>query len=363
MRTRHRSIRPLIAGLAGAGLAAGVLGALPQTAAADPPQPRGSAQLQPAPSSADREVAAPAPYLQQKLTWEPCYKPEELPPGMPPGVLRMQCASFAAPMDWKKAATSAPIRIAVSKLPATTQPARAALFTNPGGPGGAGRDLPALFLAQNRTALLASQDIYGIDVRGTGRSTNATCGGFGGATLDYRDRSATNLNLVLDQNALLARVCNVKGGAFLDQVTTENTVKDLDLLRQLVKQPRINWIGYSGGTWLGAHYATYFPKQTGRFVLDSSNEFTCAVAEDVRRQPAAWLRAAVPRRLAPLGRQASPAVQARAHPRGGAALLRTGPGRTRRLASRSRRRRRRRADPGQPHRPEPLQQARLPGVR
>ncbi|HEU0129223.1 MAG TPA: alpha/beta hydrolase, partial [Pseudonocardiaceae bacterium] len=52
------------------------------------------------------------------------------------------------------------------------------------------------------------------------------------------------------------------------------TVQDLDLLRHLIGAEKINWLGYSGGTWLGAYYATYFPDRVGRFVLDGNLGFT-----------------------------------------------------------------------------------------
>jgi pimeloyl-ACP methyl ester carboxylesterase len=216
-----------------------------------------------------------AGYTRQVIDWQPCFPPgEDLPPGVPADVRRLQCGSFAVPMDWKRPSSSPAIQIAVSKLPTTTQPAQGATFTNPGGPGGPGLFTPLAFLLAGRTALLNTQDVYGIDVRGTGASTNVTCGNFSPASLEPRNRSKANLELILDQAALGARVCDSEGGALMDNITTENTVRDLDLLRRLINRPKINWIGYSGGTWLGAHYATFFPKQTGRFVLDSANEFT-----------------------------------------------------------------------------------------
>ncbi len=216
-----------------------------------------------------------AGYTRQVIAWKPCFRSaDDLPEGMPPEAIRLQCGSIAVPMDWKRPSTSPAIRIAVNRLPARNQPAQGATFTNPGGPGLADRFMPLTFLLAQRNVLLNTQDIYGIDVRGTGDSTNVTCGSFTPSALDYRNRSQANLNRILDQAAQWAQKCDTKGGALMDQITTENTVRDLDLLRQSINQPKINWIGYSGGTWLGAYYATFFPRQTGRFVLDSANEFT-----------------------------------------------------------------------------------------
>ncbi|NUT93651.1 MAG: alpha/beta fold hydrolase, partial [Saccharothrix sp.] len=62
-------------------------------------------------------------------------------------------------------------------------------------------------------------------------------------------------------------------------VNTEQTVRDLDLLRHLLGRDKISWIGYSGGTWMGAYYATYFPDRVDKFVLDSNTEFTTTFQE------------------------------------------------------------------------------------
>ena len=51
-------------------------------------------------------------------------------------------------------------------------------------------------------------------------------------------------------------------------------MKDLDLLRQVIGRKKVDWVGYSGGSWMGAYYATYFPKTLDKIVLDSNTEFT-----------------------------------------------------------------------------------------
>jgi pimeloyl-ACP methyl ester carboxylesterase len=229
----------------------------------------------PAPASPSAAAAPSAsPFEQQKLEWQPCFGEDSPVLSDLPAAKALQCATFAAPLDWRRPTAHPPIRIAVSKLPATAQPARAALFTNPGGPGGPGLFLPLSLLVKNRTAILSSQDVYGIDPRGTGASTNATCGRFDAQLPDVRSRSRADLNLLLDYAALQARLCQARGGTLLTHVNTPNTVRDLDLLRRLIGRSTINWWGVSGGTWMGAQYATTFPKRTGRFVLDSAAEFT-----------------------------------------------------------------------------------------
>ena len=49
-----------------------------------------------------------------------------------------------------------------------------------------------------------------------------------------------------------------------------DTARDLDLLRQAVGSPRLNYLGVSDGTGLGAVYANLFPATTGHLVLDGN---------------------------------------------------------------------------------------------
>lgn len=220
-------------------------------------------------------------FREQKPDWTPCLSRRD-DPGLPSGYYRQECATLTAPMDWRDPNSGATVKLAVSRLPATDKAAdkaagkasRGVLFTNPGGPGGAGVDLPLLFLSDERKAITRSQDVYGMDVRGTGASANVTCGGASSTTLDPRDRGGANLNLILDGARYLARACDTAGGALIDLVDTEQTVQDIELLRSVIGAPKINWLGYSAGTWLGAHYATAFPGRVGHMVLDSNTDFT-----------------------------------------------------------------------------------------
>ncbi|GAA3430505.1 alpha/beta hydrolase [Kutzneria kofuensis] len=242
----------------------------------------------PAASAAGGPAAAvPAKYLAQQIAWKPCFNP--VPPGLPPGSERMLCGTFAAPMDWSHPTAHQDISIAVSKLPATG-PSKGSVLLNPGGPGGPGLTMPLSFL--DRTKLTGAEDLIGFDVRGTGNSSNTTCnGGLDiGSTLDYRDRSPGNINLLLNSAKLTAQYCQQFGGEFGPFVNTEQTVKDLDLLRALLGRDKINWVGYSGGTWLGAYYATYFPNRVGKFVLDSNTEFTTDWQDSFDWQPLGFQR-------------------------------------------------------------------------
>ncbi|GAA3879514.1 alpha/beta hydrolase [Saccharothrix violaceirubra] len=209
--------------------------------------------------------AAPDPFGDQVLAWGPC---TDIPDSEP-----LECSAFSAPRDWNRPHDGNRITIAISRLKSPTRHARS-LLTNPGGPGEPGRTMP-LFLA-TRAKLADNVEIVGIDVRGTGASTNVTCGGFvfPDFPVDPRDRSPRNVDLIYDAAEFQAKTCQTLSGDFGKYVDTEQTVKDLDLLRRLLGRDRIDWLGGSGGSWLGAHYSAYFPGHVGRFVLDANVDFS-----------------------------------------------------------------------------------------
>lgn len=243
----------------------------------------------PAPASTLNTTNIPAHYAGQTLDWHPCAAEELLT--LPPGtdISGLECATYRTPRDWDRAGERQDLTIAVSRLK-STGPSTASLLTNPGGPGGPGRWQPTMFRGQDK--LREHQDIIGIDVRGTGKSTNVTCRGAVDVIrqLDPRDRDPRNLNQILANAEHAAKSCQTAGGELGPLITTYQTIKDFDLLRALLGREEINWVGYSGGTWLGAHYAQQFPQRTGRFVLDSSTEFTTTWQNSFNRQPVGFER-------------------------------------------------------------------------
>uniref|UniRef100_UPI0028E85187 alpha/beta hydrolase n=1 Tax=Actinomyces viscosus TaxID=1656 RepID=UPI0028E85187 len=61
-----------------------------------------------------------------------------------------------------------------------------------------------------------------------------------------------------------------KPAGLLDHVDTVSVARDLDVLRTLSGDDKLNYAGFSYGTYLGAHYAELFPANTGRIVLDGA---------------------------------------------------------------------------------------------
>jgi pimeloyl-ACP methyl ester carboxylesterase len=53
-------------------------------------------------------------------------------------------------------------------------------------------------------------------------------------------------------------------------MSSTEVARDLDVMRALVGDAKLNYFGVSYGTFLGALYADLFPQRVGRFVLDSA---------------------------------------------------------------------------------------------
>ncbi|MEV5543141.1 alpha/beta hydrolase [Saccharopolyspora shandongensis] len=232
----------------------------------------------------------PAEFAAQRMQWAPCF-PSELPPDLPPGSERLQCGAMTAPMDWHDPDNGKEISIAVTRLSPADGPRDHALFTNPGGPGGAGLGMPLAMLNMGIPEVMNAFDVYGIDVRGTGGSSTVSCGPMDAvAGVDVKDRSPESIKVLMGVNRQLAADCQEHSGELGRYITTEQTVADFDLLRQVEQREKINWYGVSGGTWLGAYLATYFPQSVDKVVLDSNTEFTGSWQEVFGWQPMAFER-------------------------------------------------------------------------
>ena len=201
-------------------------------------------------------------FYKQKLGWAPCKdKPQ------------MQCANVKVPLDYKKPGGRA-ITVAMAKLPAKGGKPIGSLFVNPGGPGESGIDLVSRADKTFGKDVIDKYDIIGFDPRGVGSSTPVDC-------VDDREM-AKILDSDIDtsteagrkarkaQARQIAKGCKEKSGELLAHVGTESAARDMDVLRGLVGDEKLNYIGLSYGTQLGGAYADLFPKKVGRMVLDGA---------------------------------------------------------------------------------------------
>ncbi|CAM5279175.1 alpha/beta hydrolase [Streptomyces abikoensis] len=256
-------------------LPAGAAAAAPRTAAA----PQAAAA-----SKTHAAVTVPDRYASQKLDWKPC---PEVAPGL-------ECAQMTVPRDWHDPDAGKDLTIAVSRVKAG-DPAhrRGVLMMAAGGPGGSGLKRPA-GLAKAAPSIGAVHDIVSFDQRGVGASTPLQCQSreeldafFAG---DFRDRSPEAVRRVLDNSRKLAGACGEKHGDLLPYITTEQTVRDMDLLRSLLGERKISYYGASYATMVGAYYASLFPQRIERAVLDSNISFDGTWEQFESGQPKSFQR-------------------------------------------------------------------------
>ena len=235
----------------------------PSAAASSSPQlPEDGRPLQPIPEVEPAGFTKPPPgiglarYERQRLDWKACGH-------------GFSCTTMLVPLDYADPDGTA-ISLAVAKRPATSAKKLGSLIINPGGPGGSGVGYVGGFDA----AGLQRYDIVGWDPRGVGSSTPVTC--FGRADLerylsmDSSPDDATEWQARIDEQIKFGQSCLRRSGALLEHISTMETVRDLDLLRGLVGDTKINYLGSSYGTRIGALYAEMFPQRVGRMVLDGA---------------------------------------------------------------------------------------------
>ena len=68
----------------------------------------------------------------------------------------------------------------------------------------------------------------------------------------------------------LAHGCERKSGPLLPHVGTPDAARDMDVIRAVLDEPKLDYFGASYGTFLGATYADLFPERVGQMVLDGA---------------------------------------------------------------------------------------------
>ncbi|ANZ35151.1 alpha/beta hydrolase [Lentzea guizhouensis] len=218
-----------------------------------------------------------AEFVAQPVTWAPCKGK----------LAELECATLVAPLDYTRPAGDR-INLTISrKRAAAPDRRRGVLFTNPGGPGGSGLGLPQ-FLAKSELAQV--YDLIGIDPRGVGGSTALNCRTVPAiAAPDSRPADADFGKWAAEARAA-EEACQQSAGGIRQFVSTANTARDMDVVRGVLGEPKINYLGYSYGTYLGAVYGTLFPNRLDRSVLDSAVHPEWIWREQFRQQAVAYRR-------------------------------------------------------------------------
>lgn len=219
------------------------------------------------PTTADDGAADLSRFYDQKVKWSKCEGMEA------PKDLR--CGKVTVPLDYARP-SSGTLDLALARYRATGE-SRGSVLLNFGGPGGAGvGELAAS--GDEFMGLAKGYDVVSFDPRGVGRSSPVSCGDGTdealAATEDGDDPRA-----LLRQLKRVAAACAEHSGPVLPHIGTVNAARDMDVMRAALGDQKLNYLGFSYGTRLGAVYAAQFPKKVGRLVLDGVDTLTEPLTE------------------------------------------------------------------------------------
>ncbi|MFF6996348.1 alpha/beta hydrolase [Streptomyces sp. NPDC008313] len=209
-------------------------------------------------------------FYHQRITWSACEGE-----GMPED---MRCGKVTVPLDYERPADGT-MDVALARFRATGG-SRGSVFLNFGGPGGSGIDQLALG-GKDFMGLTDGYDVVTFDPRGVGRSSPVSCGETPGQA---PDTSATgpgddDPRAVLGALKKTAADCAKHSGPVLEHIGTVNAARDMDVMRQALGDKKLNYLGFSYGTRLGAVYAAQFPRKVGRMALDGVDTLTEPLSE------------------------------------------------------------------------------------
>jgi pimeloyl-ACP methyl ester carboxylesterase len=197
-------------------------------------------------------------FYDQKLKWNDCG--------------RDKCALLTVPLDYVDPSGET-IKLAVLEVPAQGKRI-GSLVVNPGGPGASGVQYAAAGSLQFGSKLSDAYDIVGFDPRGVAQSDGIEC-------LDTKqldrlvafdpdpddDAERSQMDQLIRQ---FGQGCLDHSADVTRHMSTREAARDIDILRAALGERKLDYLGASYGTFLGATYADLFPDHVGRFVLDGA---------------------------------------------------------------------------------------------
>jgi pimeloyl-ACP methyl ester carboxylesterase len=233
-------------------------------------------------SSAPEDVSAELEqFYEQTIDWTDCGE-------------QTDCGEVTVPLDWADPSGET-ITVALSRHHASGEPL-GSLLLNPGGPGGSGFDYVRDYAQYLVTPeVLESFDLIGFDPRGVNHSTPVVCYTdpaeqdellYG--TYDDPYGSQGWLDELTEREADWAAACAENTGPLLGHIDAGSVARDMDVIRAVLGDSKINYLGYSYGTYLGTMYAELFPEKVGRMVLDGAVDPTVSDLDALATQMAGF---------------------------------------------------------------------------
>lgn len=221
----------------------------------------------PAAAAADGDLDR---FYEQKITWSAC-KNMDTPKDL-------QCGKITVPVDYAEPGKGS-LDLALARYRGTGDP-RGSVVLNFGGPGGSGV-LGLAHAGKEFMGLTEGYDVVSFDPRGVGRSSPVSCGiqATGQALEATGGEGMSDPRDVLTRLRAVAAECAEHSGPVLPHIGTVNVARDLDVLREVLGDKKLTYLGFSYGTRLASVYAARFPERVGRLVLDGVDTLTEPLAE------------------------------------------------------------------------------------
>ncbi|MFJ9178205.1 alpha/beta hydrolase [Streptomyces sp. NPDC102360] len=274
-----------------AGLVTSCSGSAERADGGEPKPPSASASRPADAAPGDGSPALPSSLTGQRLDWGRCRAHADSPaPGSD-----WQCATLKAPLDHAEP-TGPTIDLALIRTRARGDRSEriGSLLFNFGGPGGSGVDLLPAFAPQY-AKLRERYDLVSFDPRGVSESRGLRC------RSDKQMQAAESIDLTPDTKAeetaylqdaaSFGKGCSKQAGALLAHVSTAEAARDMDLMRQVLGDKKLHYMGVSYGTELGGIYAHLFPGKTGRLTLDAVVDPTAGRVGQAENQARGFQRA------------------------------------------------------------------------
>ena len=218
-----------------------------------------SPQVTPLPTEPPTGIAMPGleRFLEQEVTWTNCGEAE--------------CTHITVPLDYDNP-DGRTIELAATRVLATGEERLGSLLLNPGGPGASAFDYAKAADFVVGEEIRAAYDVVGVDPRGVGKSDPLDC-----LTNEQRDAlievdgspdDEADTAAILEAAKIPARECSRVDAELAAHMGTVNVARDFDIVRAVLGDERLNFLGKSYGTSIGAVYAELFPERVGRMVLD-----------------------------------------------------------------------------------------------
>lgn len=220
-------------------------------------------------------------YYHQNLDWSICYD-------------NFECAELDVPIDYN-AINTGTFQISVLRYAAQERKTRiGSLIINPGGPGASGVDYAYNAEYIFDPELTDRYDIVGFDPRGVARSQPIRCLTDEEVDANYAEDGKPDNDAEFQDTLKVSKEfidkCVAKN-EYLTSFSTANAARDMDILREALGDRKLNYMGKSYGTYLGALYAYLFPNKIGRVILDGAVDPTISNYEQIKTQAIGFDRA------------------------------------------------------------------------